>query len=114
EEIALLEAIFKYDGRLIIEVARGKNRQDPSIGIRERLPRAEDVEKPQRHSRDVVGTPNHEAHTLLVIFGQGINRGQGRGFTFGCWQRLEHVALKVADLPEGGAQLCQRTLSPST
>src|SRR5207247_4063 len=49
-------------------------------------------------------------HTLLVIFGQGINRREGRWFRFWGRQWLQHVTLDVADLPDASVQLGQRAL----
>lgn len=68
DKIPLLQPIFKNHGGLIIQQARGKDRQYARVWIAQGLARPIDIEKPHRHGRDPIRPPHHQAHTLLVEF----------------------------------------------
>src|SRR3982751_832667 len=54
-----------------------EDRQHPGVWIRERLVGSVDVEEAQSRRRHVVGGPEEQAHALLVVLVERVDRGEG-------------------------------------
>ena len=77
-EVAPLAAVLVDQRRPAVQQPRGEDREHAGVRVRERLPRPVDVEEAQRHRRHAVGRPVEQAHPLLVVLGQRVDRGERR------------------------------------
>ena len=66
----------KIERRVAVEQARGEDRGDAGVRVRQRLARAVDVEEAQRDRRDAVGRAGDEAQLLVVALGDRVDRGR--------------------------------------
>src|SRR6185312_11210508 len=104
-EITLLSAVLENHGRAAVEIACGENGEHSRVGIRQGLALAVDVEETQRHHREVVAAPEHQAHHLLVVLRQGVDRLRRCGLALRCWNRLERLAVLVSGVPAASLEL---------
>src|SRR5918995_6727011 len=58
-EVAVLQAILEDEWRVAVQEARSKDRQHACVRIRQRLPRAEDVEESKRDGGNVIDAADH-------------------------------------------------------
>src|SRR5215218_3528570 len=71
---ASLGSILEHERRPAVEQAAGEDRQDTGVRVRQRLVASVDVEEAQRDGRDAVGRAEQQAHPLLVVLPERVDR----------------------------------------
>ena len=103
-EVAALLPVLEHHGRSTVEQARSEDREDPGIGIGERLARTKHVEQAECHGLNAIGLADHQAHPFLSIFGQRVDRGEIRRLLLGCGDRFKRTPFPIEWLPALRAQ----------
>src|SRR5262249_35423888 len=68
DEVPDLIAVFKDHRRLLVQQARCEDRKHPPVGIRQRLPRAIDVEEAKSDGGYLIYHVEHKNHDYVLVF----------------------------------------------
>src|SRR5215210_9581646 len=67
DEVAALQPVLEHERRLLVQQARGEDREHARVRVRQRLARAVGVEEAERDCRNVVRAAEDQAQPLLVV-----------------------------------------------
>src|SRR5690554_4443296 len=110
DKIALLEPVLEDHGWTAVQKTGGKNRKHSGVGVRKCLVGPVSVKKPQCDGGNIVGMAGDQAEALLIVFGEGVDRGGGGDFCFGRWNRHQRRPQLVLQFPTTQTQLFERAL----